>query len=77
MFLNGASVVRLQVICATLLAIVGLAAKIILARRWGLPGIAWATVIVYCAVVALPYLFVVPQILRQLALSTRVPGRHE
>ena len=42
MFLNGASVVRLQVICASLLALVGLAAKITLARRWGLPGIAWA-----------------------------------
>ena len=66
MFLNGASVVRLQVICASLLALVGLAAKIMLARRWGLPGIAWATVIVYCAVVAVPYLVAVPRILRLL-----------
>jgi hypothetical protein len=66
MFLNGASVIRLQVISASLLAVVGLAVKIVLARRWGLPGIAWATVIVYCAVVAVPYLVAVPRILRLL-----------
>ncbi len=71
MFLNGASVVRLQVICASLLALVGLAAKITLARRWGLPGIAWATVIVYGAVVAVPYLVAVPRILRLLSANQR------
>lgn len=76
MFLNGASVVRLQVICASLLALVGLAAKITLARRWGLPGIAWATVIVYSAVVAVPYLVAVPRILRLLPATAPLRPHH-
>jgi O-antigen/teichoic acid export membrane protein len=75
MFLNGASVIRLQVICASLLALVGLAAKIVLARRWGLPGIAWGTVLTYSVFVAVPYLVVVPRILRLLTAPS-LSARH-
>jgi O-antigen/teichoic acid export membrane protein len=76
MFLNGASVIRLQVICASLLALVGLAAKIILARRYGLPGIAWATVLAYSVLVATPYLVAVPRILRLLPAASAAGARH-
>ena len=69
MFLNGASVIRLQVICASLLALVGLPAKVILAREFGLPGIAWGTVLAYSVLVATPYLVAVPRILRLLPAS--------
>jgi O-antigen/teichoic acid export membrane protein len=76
MFLNGASVIRLQVICASLLAVVGLAAKIILARKFGLPGIAWATVLAYSVLVAAPYLVAVPRILRLLPVTSAAGARH-
>jgi O-antigen/teichoic acid export membrane protein len=75
MFLNGASVIRLQVICATLLALAGLAAKIALARRFGLPGIAWGTVLAYLVFVAVPYLVVVPRILRLLPAASPAGAR--
>jgi len=73
MFLNGANVIRLQVICASLVAVGALAAKIALARWWGLPGIAWGAVLAYGLFAALPYLLVVPRLLATLpsASATR------
>jgi O-antigen/teichoic acid export membrane protein len=76
MFLNGASVIRLQVICATLLALVGLPAKIILAGTFGLPGIAWGTALAYSVLVAAPYLVAVPRILRLLPAASPAGARH-
>ena len=76
MFLNGVSVIRLQVICASLLAVVGLAAKITLARKFGLSGIAWATVLAYSVLVAAPYLVAVPRILRLLPAASPAAARH-
>lgn len=75
MFLNGANVIRFQVICASVLAAGALLAKIALARWWGLPGIAWGAVIAYSLLVALPYFVVVPRLLSGLPSGSMVrPG---
>ncbi|MBI4890234.1 MAG: oligosaccharide flippase family protein [Acidobacteria bacterium] len=46
-FLNAAGLIRPQLLLAFLFAVVGLFAKIYGAERWGVAGVAWATVISY------------------------------
>jgi O-antigen/teichoic acid export membrane protein len=57
MFLNAANVLHFQVITGVTMAITAVAAKILLAERYGLPGVVWATVIVYATVALLPTVF--------------------
>lgn len=64
MALNGANVIRFQVITASLMAILALGLKIGLARALGVPGVIWATVIAYSVVVVLPCAVAVPGIFR-------------
>lgn len=66
MFLNGANVVKFQVITATIFAIACLVIKIILTRQYGIAGIPWATIIAYSILTAIPYAVYVPRILRRL-----------
>jgi O-antigen/teichoic acid export membrane protein len=69
MFLNSANIIWFQLVCASLLAVGGLVAKIIFARIWGLGGIAWAGVVAYGAFAAIPYLVMVPRLLAQMTSS--------
>lgn len=68
MFLNGASVVRLQIILAVIFATTCLATKVLFARNYGIAGVPWATILTYSLIVALPYLFYVPRLLNQLQM---------
>lgn len=52
--LNGLSIVRFQAVCAVLTAIVALGAKIVLARRTGLPGLVWGTSLAQIVFTLLP-----------------------
>jgi O-antigen/teichoic acid export membrane protein len=63
MFFNGANIIRFQVICAILLALTGLAAKILLAQAIGLPGIIWGTIVAYLFCVAIPCFVYAPKII--------------
>jgi len=65
-FLNGASVLRLQVVCGVLMAAGALIAKIVFAERWGVAGVVWAVVITYVLFVAIPMVVYVPRIVRRL-----------
>ena len=67
MFLNGANVVRFQVVIATALAVLSILFKIILVRWIGLPGVAWATNLAYMITVILPLYFVLPGKLKAIA----------
>jgi len=71
MFLNGASVIRPQVIIAAAFAICALAAKIGFVQRWGADAMPWATLLAYLSLTALPYLFIVPRVTTRLC-GTRV-----
>jgi O-antigen/teichoic acid export membrane protein len=66
MLLNAAHVVRPQVICAILMATANIALSIVLARQVGVAGLIWGTVISYLGFVVLPYLVIVPRLLRRL-----------
>jgi O-antigen/teichoic acid export membrane protein len=73
MFLNAAHVVRLQVICASAMALANIALSIFLTRRIGVAGLIWGTVISYTAFVVVPYAVLVPRLvvrLRETSTST-------
>jgi O-antigen/teichoic acid export membrane protein len=65
-FLNGASVIRLQVIVASIFGIGCLMAKIVFIRRYGVAGIPWAAIVSYAGLVALPYGFYLPRIVHRM-----------
>jgi O-antigen/teichoic acid export membrane protein len=66
MFLNGANIVGIQVVTSIILAAGALILKIILVRVIGIPGVIWATIIVYSAVVVIPYSFIIPRVIRKI-----------
>lgn len=67
MFLNGANVMRFQVIAALAMATMAVTLKIILTQRIGLPGVIWGTVIAYAIAVVIPSALVIPNTLRKLS----------
>jgi hypothetical protein len=54
MYLNAANLMRVEVACAMAFVPASLVLKVILVTRWGLPGVPWATVLAYLALVAVP-----------------------
>jgi O-antigen/teichoic acid export membrane protein len=65
-FLNGASVIRLQVVVASIFGVGCLTAKIHFIRHYGVAGVPWATIAAYVVMVVLPYSFFVPRIVRRI-----------
>ena len=65
MFLNGASIIRFQVIVASLFGAGCLGAKMIFIRHFGISGIPWATILTYGILNALPMAIYIPRILRK------------
>jgi O-antigen/teichoic acid export membrane protein len=62
MFLNGASIVKLQVIIGSIFAICALVVKITFVRHWGIDAMPWATLASYLFFIVLPYAVMVPGI---------------
>lgn len=60
MFLNGASVMRFQVVTALTMTAMAVVLKIALVRAIGLPGVIWGTVIAYMIAAFIPSLLVIP-----------------
>jgi O-antigen/teichoic acid export membrane protein len=73
MFLNGANVIRFQVIVAVVMAPAALATKIALADMIGVPGIIWGTIIAYCVLAALPIALYVPRVMSRLTVEFKPP----
>lgn len=72
MFLNGANIVRVQVILSVLLAVTAISLKILLVGKIGIAGTVWATVIAFSLIVLLPYYFLFPGILKRVSNRTAV-----
>jgi O-antigen/teichoic acid export membrane protein len=66
MLLNGASILRFQVLIAITMATTSIAGSIILGSHFGLPGVIWGTLLAYVACSAVPTLWYLPRLLRQL-----------
>jgi O-antigen/teichoic acid export membrane protein len=67
MFLNGAAVIRFQIYISVTFAIACVALKVFLVKHVGLVGVPWATIVSYTMIVAFPWVFLVPRVLRNLA----------
>ncbi len=65
-FLNGVQAFRFQVLMGTALAVVKVVLAVALARRMGVAGLAWSTVLAYGTVVAIPMAIFVPRLLARL-----------
>jgi Na+-driven multidrug efflux pump len=66
-FLNGALVMRVQLIFASIFAVVSVLLKIKLAREFGIAGIPWGTLIAYTGIMLVPCGRVIQRHLRKLA----------
>jgi O-antigen/teichoic acid export membrane protein len=71
MFLNGANIVRLQVITAVVTAVSVTLVKIFLGRAIGLSGVVWGTVVGYVVLTCVPFAIAIPRILRQAEVDRR------
>ncbi len=67
MFFNGGGIMKFQIITSIIFAIACLATKILLAGRYGIIGVPWATIITYGLIAMLPSIFYVPRLLEQMA----------
>jgi O-antigen/teichoic acid export membrane protein len=67
-FLNGASILRFQIVCGTLMFIAALPLKIAFARAWGVAGLPWAAVLAYSIFVGIPMIIYIPRLFRRLSL---------
>lgn len=69
MLLNAATVMKFQVVVASIMASVSIVASVALASRFGVSGIIWGTLLAYLVCAALPTLWYVPRLLRRLEAS--------
>lgn len=67
MLLNGATVIRFQVICSSIMAVMNLTLSIILTSLIGLPGPIWASIISVTICILIPSALFIPKLLAELA----------
>jgi O-antigen/teichoic acid export membrane protein len=77
MFLNGVSALKFKAVCAVVLAVVAVPAKLVLGARFGLPGIIWAMVISYVVCTVVPISLHIPRLLTEIGASSRRPPNAE
>jgi O-antigen/teichoic acid export membrane protein len=65
-FLNGASIIRFQVVVASIFGAGCLALKIFLIRSYGIEGVPWATILAYGLLSGVPCVLYVPRIVRRM-----------
>jgi len=69
-FLNGASVIRFQVIVASIFGIGCVITKVAFVHHFGIIGVPWATISAYLLLNALPCALYIPSYLRRLGTGT-------
>jgi O-antigen/teichoic acid export membrane protein len=75
MFMNGANVVRFQVLCAVPTALLAVVLKIVLVPAVGVAGAVWASVAAYLLCTTLPVALWIGKLIRNVALPL-VPKVH-
>ena len=66
MFLNGAGIVKFQVIVAAVFGIGCLLTKIVFTHLYGIAGVPWATIVTYALLAAFPYFWYVPRLIKRM-----------
>jgi O-antigen/teichoic acid export membrane protein len=70
MFLNGAGMIKFEVISSILMSISALIAKIMLARMIGVPGIVWGTILAYIIFSGIPHIVYISRLLVKMHLAS-------
>ena len=65
-FLNGASIIRFQVVVASIFGCGCLVLKLFFVRHYGIEGVPWATILSYSLLNAVPCILYVPRIVRRM-----------
>ncbi len=76
MFLNGAHVIKPQVVFASVTAASSIALELFLVRKIGVAGSVWATLTAFTVFTIVPYAFITPRILRGLRTSNDKAAQH-
>jgi O-antigen/teichoic acid export membrane protein len=66
MFMNGANIVKFQIVMASIFGVACLSMKVYLTRRFGIIGVPWATLITYISIVGISCAIYVPRALKHL-----------
>jgi O-antigen/teichoic acid export membrane protein len=60
MFMNGAEIIRFQMVVASIFGIACLAVKVLFVRHFGITGVPWATIVTYLSLNVLPCAVYIP-----------------
>ena len=74
MFLNGAGIIKFQVVVAAMFGIGCLLVKILFTHLYGIAGVPWATIITYSLITVLPCAWYVPRFLRRMEAQAPTAG---
>jgi O-antigen/teichoic acid export membrane protein len=76
MLLNGAQVMRFQVVIAVLMATANILLSVVLTSRIGIAGVVWGSIIAYSVFVLVPVVFYLPRFFARLdRVSSSAPSR--
>jgi O-antigen/teichoic acid export membrane protein len=70
-FMNGAGVIRFQMITASFFGIGCLTTKMFLVQRFGIIGVPWATIAAYSLLTVLPCSLYIPSFVRRLSIARK------
>ncbi len=70
MFLNGASVMKFQIITASLFGLGCVTAKVIFVQKYGIVAVPWSTIGSYALLTVLPCFLFIPKVLRTFELQS-------
>jgi O-antigen/teichoic acid export membrane protein len=76
MFMNGATIMRFQIVVASLFGIACVATKIVLVRRYGITAVPWSTVGTYVLFSAMPYTVYVLRFFQRARRAPRIDSRN-
>jgi O-antigen/teichoic acid export membrane protein len=74
MLFNGATVIRFQVICSSLMAVTNLTLSIVLTHLIGLPGPIWASIIAVTICILIPSALFIPKLLARMESAEQAPA---
>jgi O-antigen/teichoic acid export membrane protein len=72
MLLNGAQVIRFQVIAASIMAVSNILLSILLTQRIGVAGVVWGSILAYSVCSLIPTLVIVPRLLARIQKQAAV-----
>ena len=74
MFLNGAGIIKFQVITSAIFGVGCLIVKVAFTHLYGVAGVPWSTIIAYATLTVIPSVVYVPRVLQRMADAAELNG---